>query len=212
MNTRIIIADDHALILEGLRRIVEDCCELVTTATDGQMLVRVAAELKPELILLDISMPVLNGIEADRQILAADPKIRLIFLSMHADLDYVREAFRIGAAGYVLKRAAVSELNAAIREVMAGGHYLSPLITKETVSFLLKESTLPGLFGRELTQRQREVLQLVAEGKAAKEISATLGISTKTVEFHKTSIMDTLGLRTIAELTRYAISQGIVAK
>ena len=212
MKTRILVADDHSVVLEGLRRILELAgCELVGTAEDGRMLVQLADTLKPDLIVLDISMPELNGIEAARQIRKQYPKMPLIFLSMHSDAVYVREAFRAGGSGYLLKKTAVSELAIAVREVIAGRHYLTPLVTKQTITELLAS---PGgsNFGSDLTRRQREVLQLVAEGKTAKEIANTLNISVKTVEFHKTSIMDSLGLRSIAELTRYAIEHGIIGE
>jgi len=204
------VADDHSVVLEGLRKILEqEGCELIGSVEDGRALVQLALELKPDLIVLDISMPVLNGIEAARQIRKDLPRVPLIFLSMHSDTVYVREAFRSGGTGYLLKTTAVSELGPAIREVMSGRHYLTPLVTKQTLAELMGTSG-GRTFGSDLTRRQREVLQLVAEGKTAKEIANALNISIKTVEFHKSGIMDVLGIRTIAELTRYAMGQGIV--
>jgi DNA-binding NarL/FixJ family response regulator len=212
MRPRIILADDHVLIMEGLRRIVQEAsCDLLTTVADGRGLVQAAAELKPDLIILDIGMPLLNGIEAVRQIRQQDSHVKIIFLSMHSDANYVREAFQVGAAGYVLKRSALSELGVAISEVLEGRQYLSPLVTKDSVAAFLANNASPG-FGRELTARQREVLQLIAEGKQRKEIAAALNISPKTVEFHKIGIMDALGVRTTAELTRYALEHGISSK
>jgi DNA-binding NarL/FixJ family response regulator len=210
MKIRILVADDHSVVLEGVRHILDqDGYELAGTAEDGRELVRAAEEIKPDLIVLDISMPILNGIEAARQIKKQNPRIKMIFLSMHADAIYVREAFRAGANGYVLKRTAVSELGPAVREVMEGRSYITPMVTKETMAELLAAPGA-GSFGSELTKRQREVLQLVAEGKTAKEIANSLNVSVKTVEFHKSSIMDALGVRTIAELTRYAIDNKII--
>jgi DNA-binding NarL/FixJ family response regulator len=212
MRPRIILADDHVLITEGLRQIVDDVsCDLLSTVSDGRALVQAAAELKPDLIILDIGMPLLNGLEAVRQIRKQDSHVKIIFLSMHSDANYVREAFRIGAAGYVLKNSALSELEVAIREVLQGRQYLSPLVTTDGLSSLLSQNGC-STFGKELTGRQREVLQLVAEGKQTKEIAAVLNISPKTVEFHKSGIMEALGVRTTAELTRYALEHGIVSK
>src|SRR4051794_2314679 len=212
MRPRIILADDHVLIMEGLRRIIQELdCDLLTTVSDGRALVQAADELKPDLIIVDIGMPMLNGIEAVRQIRRQHWQVRIIFLSMHSDANYVREAFQVGAAGYVLKRAALSELGVAIREVLEGRQYLSSLVTNDSVTAFLGKNASPG-FGRELTARQREVLQLIAEGKQTKEIASALNISPKTVEFHKTGIMDALGVRTTAELTRYALEHGISSK
>ena len=209
MRPRIILADDHVLITEGLRPIIQELdCDLLATVSDGRALVQAAEELKPDLIVLDIGMPMLNGIEAVRQLRKQDSNVRVIFLSMHSDASYVREAFEVGAAGYVLKRSALSELGVAIRHVLAGRQYLSPLVTNESMATFLGNNASSG-FGKELTARQREVLQLVAEGKQTKEIAAVLSISPKTVEFHKLGIMDALGVRTTAELTRYALEHGI---
>lgn len=212
MRHRAILADDHVLIVEGLRPIVERaCCELVSVVADGRALVEAALAFKPDLIITDVAMPLLNGVEAVRQIKKQLPSVKVVFLSMYSDADYVREAFRAGGAGYILKRAAVSELGAAILEVLDGRSYISPLVTSEPIATFLSHGSSTG-FGRELTFRQKEVLQLIAEGKQAKEMAAILGISIKTVEFHKASITDALGLRTTAELTRYAIEHGIVRR
>lgn len=202
---RVLMADDHALVAEGIRRILETEFEVVGAVEDGRALVSSATTLQPDLVLLDISMPLLNGYEAARQIRRASPDTKILFLSMHSDVDYVREAFRAGASGYLLKRAVPSELVVGIREVLAGKRYVTPLLAK--VIAPVPESAGPH---ESLTPRQREVLQLVAEGLTAKEIANELGISTKTVEFHKASIMEALKLRTIAELTRYALERGMV--
>jgi len=209
MKPRLLIADDHTLVLEGLRKILEAECELVGTVEDGRALMEAARQLNPDLILLDISMPLLNGIEAARQIRKSNPDAKLIFVTMHGDPDYVREAMRTGASGYVLKRSAASELVTAIREVLKGKTYVTPLVTKGVAGSLTEVSPHASRTFGGLTTRQREVLQLVSEGRSGKEIAAVLHVSVKTVEFHKASIMRALGLRTTAELTRYAIEHGL---
>ena len=206
---RVLLADDHTLVLEGLRRLLEDRCELVGMVEDGRALVEIAPRLAPDLILLDISMPVLNGLDAARRLRKLVPESRIIFLTMHADPTYASEAFDAGAAGYLLKRSAASELDDAIAAVLAGRRYLTPLVTGDALrSSVPRSVTVPPTLGR-LTPRQREVLQLVAEGHSGKEIAARLGISAKTVEFHKASLMDRLGVRTASELTKYAVAHGV---
>ena len=204
-----MLADDHTLVLEGLRRLLEDECELVGMVEDGRALVETAPKLAPDLILLDISMPLLNGLDAARRLRKLVPESRIIFLTMHADPTYASEAFEAGAAGYLLKRSAASELAAAIATVLDGGKYLTPLITSEALRASVPRSvTVPPTLGK-LTPRQREVLQLVAEGHSGKEIAARLGISVKTVEYHKASLMNRLGVRTGSELTKYAVAHGV---
>ena len=206
---RVLLADDHTLVLEGLRRLLEDRCELVGMVEDGRALVEAAPKLSPDIVLLDISMPLLNGLDAARRLRTLVPNTRIIFLTMHADPTYASEAFDAGAAGYLLKRSAASELNVAIATVLAGRKYLTPLITSDALRASVPRSVaVPPTLGR-LTPRQREVLQLVAEGHTAKDIAARLGISVKTVEFHKAGIMDRLGVRTASELTKYAVAHGV---
>ena len=206
---RVLLADDHTLVLEGLRRLLEDRYELVGMVEDGRALVEVAPRVAPDLILLDISMPLLNGLDAARRLRTLVPDSRIIFLTMHADPTYASEAFEAGAAGYLLKRSAASELDVAIATVLAGQKYLTPLITSDALRASVPRSvTVPPTLGK-LTPRQREVLQLVAEGHTAKDIAARLGISVKTVEFHKASLMDRLGVRTASELTKYAVAHGL---
>ena len=206
---RVLLADDHTLVLEGLRRLLEDRCELVGMVEDGRALVEAAPKLSPDIVLLDISMPLLNGLDAARRLRTLVPNTRIIFLTMHADPTYASEAFDAGAAGYLLKRSAASELNVAIATVLAGRKYLTPLITSDALRASVPRSVaVPPTLGR-LTPRQREVLQLVAEGHTAKDIAAHLGISVKTVEFHKAGIMDRLGVRTASELTKYAVAHGV---
>ncbi|MDP1768891.1 MAG: response regulator transcription factor [Nitrospirota bacterium] len=208
---RVLMADDHSLILAGLRKLVEVDCDVVGTVEDGRALVEAAQQLRPDLILLDISMPLLNGLEAARKLRTLAPDCKLIFLTMHASPTYAAEAFQAGASGYLLKRSAASELGLAIASVLQGQHYLTPLLTKEVLASVLKPST--GERGKPvtgaLTARQREVLQLVAEGHGTKEIATILSISVKTVEFHKSRIMQHLDLHTTADLTKYAVTHGI---
>lgn len=211
MRRRLLLADDHTLLLEGIRLLLEPEYELVGSVEDGLALLTAAKKLKPDVILLDISMPLLNGIDAARRLRKIVPSARLIFVTMHADTDFVLEAFRVGAMGYVLKRAAASELLTAIREVLKGNHYVSPLVTRNALDLLISTPEPRGKFSDRLTPRQREVLQLVAEGRTRKEIAAILNISVKTVEFHKATLMRELNLGTAADFTRYAIEHGIIS-
>jgi DNA-binding NarL/FixJ family response regulator len=206
---KVLLADDHSLVLEGFRRILEDECDIVGTAEDGRALLEAAARLKPHVILLDISMPLLNGIDATRQLKKALPDLKVIFVTMHADPAYLNEAFKAGASGYLLKRSAGSELIQAIHSVLGGNYFVTPLLTKGLVNTAIGDAPMPATRQNVLTPRQREVLQLVAEGKAVKEIAQLLNISPKTVEFHKAQIMEQLELRTTAELTKYAMAHGL---
>jgi DNA-binding NarL/FixJ family response regulator len=210
MKPRLLLADDHTLLLEGIRLMLEPEFDLVGSVEDGQALLAAAKRLKPDVILLDISMPLLNGIDAARKLRKVLPSARLIFLTMHGNSDYVAEAFRAGAMGYLLKRAAASELIMAIRAVLKGHHYVSPLVTRNALELLISSSKPAGKFSDALTPRQREVLQLVAEGRSRKEISGILNISVKTVEFHKRQLMQKLNLQSVADFTRYAIEQGLI--
>lgn len=211
MRPRLLLADDHALLLEGIRLLLEPEFELAGSVEDGQTLLAAAEKLKPDVILIDISMPVLNGIDAARQLRRIVPSAKLIFLTMHGDADYVTEAFRAGASGYLLKRSAASELITAIREVLKGHHYVSPLVTRNALELLINGSKAESKFADGLTPRQRQVLQLVAEGRTRKEIADMLNISVKTVEFHKATLSRELNLRTSADFTLYAIEHGIIA-
>ena len=205
---RVLLADDHTLVLDGLRKILEPECEVVGAVEDGRSLLASAARLKPDIILLDISMPLLNGVEAARGLRAAAPGAKIIFVTMHADATYVAGAFRAGASGYVLKRCASLELLKAINQVLSGREYVTPLIGSdrgESPAWPLGSGEASG----ELTVRQREVVQLVAEGHSVKEIAAILNITGKTVAFHKANVMRRLGIRSTAELTKYALEHGI---
>jgi len=192
---------------------VETEGDVVGTVEDGRALVEEAQKLRPDVILLDISMPLLNGLDAARQLTKLVPDSKLIFLTMHATPTYATEAFKAGASGYLIKRSAASELKQAIQAVMRGQHYMTPLITKDVLAATLHppEALVPNRPVSALTPRQREVLQLIAEGKGTKDIATLLNISVKTVEFHKSRIMDALDLHSTADLIRYALSEGLVS-
>jgi DNA-binding NarL/FixJ family response regulator len=196
---RVLLADDHDVVLEGIRTLLEPEADVVGTVRNGRELIPTATQLKPDIILLDISMPGLNGIEAARQLRKILPGTKLLFLTMHSDADYIADALRLGASGYVLKSSATSEIVEAIQEVSKGRTYVTPLVHTP------RDLSPRGKSTEGLTARQREVLQLIAEGRVPKEIASQLGISVRTVEFHKYSIIQKLGVRTVAELTKYAV-------
>ena len=208
---RILVADDHTLFAEALRNVLEPELELVGSVEDGRALLEAAPRLAPDIILLDLSMPLLNDIDAAKQLRRLVPDTKLVFLSMHGDPTYVTEAFRAGASGYVLKRASATELLQAIRTALHGQMYVSPLLAKGVLDPLLHRSASPSDAQAALTLRQREVLQLVAEGRSLKEIASILCLSIKTIEFHKTRIVKQLGLHSTAELTKYAMTHGLVS-
>jgi DNA-binding NarL/FixJ family response regulator len=211
-SARILLGDDHPMVLQGLQKLLEgEGFNVIGTAEDGRDLVEAAQRHRPDLIILDISMPLLNGMEAARQIRKLLPQCKLIFLTMHADATYAREAFDAGGSGYLLKRSAASELKEAIMTVLKGRRYLTPLISHDDFT-LSQTSSAKSLKLGSLTPRQREVLQLLTEGHSIKDIASELNISVKTVEFHKAKIMDQLGIRTTAGLTKYAMNHGLVAR
>jgi DNA-binding NarL/FixJ family response regulator len=205
---RVLLADDHVLVLEGFRRILQEHYELVGTVGDGYALLAAAKTVQPDIVILDISMPLLNGIDTAAQLKRVCPTTKIIIVTMHAGADYVRSAFEAGASAYVLKGSAVDELEQAIRAVLGGHSYITPLITKELVDVYL---STPSEKPRGLTPRQREVLQFLAEGRTAKEIASLLHITSRTVEFHKGQILDQLKLKTTADLIKYALTHGIVS-
>ena len=207
---RILLADDHAIILEGLRRILEPHFEVVGEVSDGRALVDAAAKLQPSIIVADISMPLLNGIDAARQIRKFDQKVKIVFLTMHPDVTYASEALAAGGSGYVLKSSAGTEIVDAIREALAGKTFITPSIDKVLVMAHMDRAGHARDADSDLTKRQREVLQLLGEGKSLKETAGILNISIRTVEFHKYQVMKHLGIRSNAELTKYAIKLGIV--
>ena len=207
----VLIADDHALMAEGLAKLLSPEYDVVGTSSDGHNLVRDAERLRPDLICLDVGMPGLNGIQAAVKLHAALPRTKLVFVTQQIEMPYLRAAFQAGAAGYVAKQSAGSELLVALRRVSSGQSYITPLLSQHGHDPRDLMANPGRVFTDSLTSRQREVLQLIAEGKTVKEMSARLHISPKTVEFHKGGLMDELGLRTTAELTRYAIAHQIVS-
>jgi DNA-binding NarL/FixJ family response regulator len=211
MRTRILIADDHIVVLQGLKRILNRPeFEVVGAVQDGRALVESATALKPDLIIADISMPLLNGVEAIRQIEKLKLKMKIICLSMHPEVAYAVEAIRAGAKGYLVKTAQDEELLTAIRKVLAGDLYVTPSLEEVVMNQLRAPRASTNGQGPALTQRQREVLQLLAEGKQAKEIAALLDVSVRTVEFHKYRVMEILAIRTVAGLAAYAAKNRIV--
>jgi DNA-binding NarL/FixJ family response regulator len=207
-RTKVLLADDHAIVAEGLATLLRGHFDLVGTVGNGNELIDLARKLRPDVIVTDIAMPVLGGLEALRRLKAAKSEAKVIFLTMHADAQLATEAFRAGASGYVLKQSAGEELIAAIQEVLQGRTYLTPLMTKDVIANFT-ETTPPAV---KLTPRQREVLRLIAEGRRMKEIGAILELSTRTIETHKYEMMRALGVESTAGLVRYAIQIGLVAR
>jgi len=205
---KILLADDHRIVVEGLRSLLEPTYEILAIAENGYDMIDFAKELKPDVIVVDISMPLLNGIDAVRQIRSAGIQAKIIFLTMHSEAYYARRALDAGASGYVLKHSASTELLFAIRQALAGRHYVSPTIAAKIADTQVPDEVSLNALD-ELTARQREVLQLLAEGHSAKEISAILSISSRTVEYHKYHLMELLGFRKTAELIQFAVHTGL---
>jgi len=208
---RILLADDHVLVADALKSLLEPAYEVVGVVSDGRALLEVAERLKPDLIVVDVGMPQLNGLDATRQIKRLQPSVKVMVVTMNEDSALVAEAFRAGASGYILKHSASQELLQAIQEVVKGASYLSPRITQGAVSALLRGDNLASEKARELTPRQREVIQLLAEGRSMKEIADILTISLRTVAAHKYRVMEMLDIRTNADLYRYAVRHRIIA-
>lgn len=208
---RVLLADDHKIVLEGLKSLLEPEFDLVGIVEDGRALVKEAARLHPDVIVADISMPLLNGIDAVRQIKKTDDRIKVVFLTMHPDVAYATMAFEAGASGYVLKRSASRELITAINDAMKERTYVTPMIAGELLHSYKKTQPGQNLFSKKLTPRQEEILQLLAEGHPTKEIANILHISPRTVETHKYNMMHELKLKTTADLVKYAIKQGIIS-
>lgn len=208
---RILLADDHRLVAEALRSLLSAEFELVGVVEDGRALIEAAARLRPDVIVADITMPHLNGIDALVHLKRDDKQVRVVFLTMHPELAYARRALEAGASGYVLKHSAPAELLAAIRAALNDRTYVSPALSAAVRQDMKREPDGNGDPVASLTPRQREVLQLLAEGRSAKEIGATLGVSARTVEFHKYQMMEKLNLHTNAELVHFALKHGIAA-
>jgi len=208
-RARLLVADDHMVVVEGISKLLLPSYEIVGTARDGRELIEAAQRLKPDVILLDISMPLMNGIEAARRLRRLLPATKIVILSMHSEPEYVREALRVGASGYVLKSSASSEVIKAVEEVLLGRYYVTPQIAAAPADLIRQARSARHMLPGELTPRQREILQLVAEGRGTKEIASLLKISAKTVESHKSTIMERLNLHSLAALTYYAVEHGI---
>jgi len=207
---RVLLADDHRMVAEGLKGLLAPEVELVGMVEDGLALLEAAKRLRPDVIVADISMPHLNGIEALARLKQEDERVRVVFLTMHEDVAYARRALDAGASGYVLKHSAPAELIAAIRAALDGKTYVSPALAGEVLRSMQRDPDQAPDPVASLTRRQREILQLLAKGRSAKEIGAALEISARTVEFHKYQMMERLGLHTGAELVHFAIKHGIV--
>ena len=215
---RILIADDHALLAEGIATLLRPHYDIVSIASDGRSMIAEAERLRPDVITLDIGMPGLNGLEAARQVRRLLPRTKLIFVTQQIDLRYLKAALATGASGFVAKQSASNELLVAMQQVLAGGRYITPLLEEAFAavnpSNLIDRETIYGTSAHAvadpLTARQREVLQLIAEGHTNKSIATELKISIKTVEYHKDTMMTALGIHTTAELTRYAVAEGVV--
>ena len=210
-KVKVLLADDHAIVSQGLQALLQDGCELVGSVQDGRALVSGVSELQPDVVVTDLSMPGLNGMEAIRQIKKIRPQTKIIALTMHSDPSLVAEALRAGASGYVLKSSALEELERAIQEVMLGRTYVTSLIAKDVFAVLMESGGLQSA-EPQLTARQREVLQLIGEGRTMKEIATALNISPRTAESHKYDMMQALGCKTTADLVRYAVKMRLVSQ
>jgi len=203
---RILLADDHALLLDAFKALLESEFEVVGAVTDGRALLAECARVMPDVVVLDIAMPLLNGLDAGRQIKHQWRSVKLIYLTMNPEPRLAAEALRLGASGYVLKSSAATELKQAIREALHGRSYITPLIAGDVVGSLIEAREAP-----ELTTRQREVLQLLAEGRSMKEAGGILNVAPRTVAFHKYRMMEQLRLKTTAELIQFAVKQHVVS-
>lgn len=208
---RVLIADDHTLVADLCKKLLETEFDVVGTVSNGRALVRAAAELQPDVVVVDIAMPILNGLDASQRVKEILPSVKVVFLTMNSDTELVAEAFRRGASAYLLKTCAATEMVTAVREVLCGRSYVPRALAKDTVSYLRRNAKKIVEEEEKLTDRQREVLQLLAEGKVMKEIGSVLNMTTRTVAFHKYRIMEVLGARSNAELVRYAVRNHMVA-
>jgi DNA-binding NarL/FixJ family response regulator len=210
-RSRILIADDHTLVAELCKRLLETEFDVVGIVSDGRALLRAASDLKPDVIVVDVAMPILNGLDAGRQVKEMLPSVKLVYLTMNPDAEVAAEAFACGASGYLLKTCASSEMVVAVRDALRGKSYVSQGLSKDAIdSFRWRNKKLINEEER-LTQRQREVLQLLAEGKVMKEVSSILNMSTRTVAYHKYRMMEVLGAKSTAELVKYAVRNHVIA-
>jgi DNA-binding NarL/FixJ family response regulator len=210
-RSRVLIADDHSMVIDGLRALLEPEYEVVGAVNDGRAVLPEVRRLQPDVVVIDISMPLLNGLDCARQLRDAGCTAKILILTMHPDATLAQEALAAGASGYVLKSSPGSELKAALRDVLGGRTYLSPAVTRDLNEIMGRMTSIHQDVWARLTPRQREVLQLLAEGKSHKEVANVSNISVKTAEYHKYAILDKLGLKTNAELVQYAIRHGIIA-
>ena len=210
-RSRILIADDHNLVAELCKRLLETEFDVIGVVSNGRALVRAASKLRPDVVVLDIAMPVLNGLDAGRQLKELLPAVKLVYLTMNPDVEVAAEAFRRGASGYLLKTCAAVEMVLAVREVLRGKSYISPALSRDTIDFLRRQDKELVAEGELLTARQREVLQLLAEGKVMKEVGDILHMTTRTVAYHKYRMMEVLGTKSNAELVKYAVRNHMVA-
>ncbi len=210
MRARIFLADDHTLLLDAFSKLLESKYDIVGTATDGRMMLKMVTKLTPDLVLMDIAMPNMNGFAAGEKLKKILPDVKLVFLTVSEDADMVTEAFRIGANGYLLKSSAATELFEAIDAVLNSKTFVSPQLTESMAGAYIKNPDGQKVHG-ELSLRQREVLQLLAEGHTMKQVAVVLNITPRTVAFHKYQIMETLDVKTNSELIQYAVKNGIVA-
>jgi DNA-binding NarL/FixJ family response regulator len=208
---KIVIADDHNLVAELCRTLLEKEYEIVSTVSDGDALIRATLQFKPQVIVVDIGMPLVNGLDAGQRIKHMVPSVKIIFLTMNGGTDLAAEAFRRGASGFLLKTCATDELLVAVRNVLKGRSYLSSAMTKDAVDFLLRQGRPLVEDAERLTDRQREVLELLAEGKSMKEVATALKVTARTVAFHKYRIMEVLGVKSSAALVQYAMRNHLIA-
>ena len=210
-RARILIADDHTLVAELCTRLLEVEFDVIGVVSDGRAMLREASKLKPDVIVVDVAMPILNGLDAGRQMKTILPTVKLVYLTMNPDVDVAAEAFRCGASGYLVKTCAAAELITAVRTVLRGTSYISSLLSRDAVSFLRRREKKLVKEDDRLTERQREVLQLLAEGKVMKEVGSILHMTTRTVAYHKYRMMEVLGAKSNAELVKYAVRNHLVA-
>jgi len=214
MKIRILLVDDHKILRDGIRSLLKgyDDMEIVGEAADGRTAIRLVKELSPDVVIMDISMPDLNGIDATRKIIADNPNVHIIALSMHYDKQFISETFKAGASGYLIKDSAFDELEHAVRIVMDGKTYMNPQIASLVVESLVGQSAPSRRKAFSLlTEREREVLQHIAEGKSTKQIATDLSVSAKTIESHRRQVMGKLNIRNVADLTKYAIREGLTS-